>query len=294
MAVLQERAAETAAANYLKLNTAFGTASLTADKRAAADTEAKEALSDGISSGQLEVYYQPKHDTVTGRLVGAEALVRWKHPAKGLLCPKHFLPQFEKNDLISQLDQYVWSKVCKDLRAWIDDGVPVIPISVNTAKQDYQSGDFWGRWSKSVEENAIPSELLHIEIAETVVAESEEELLHQLDFCRSRGIQVEIDDFGTGYSSLSRLNAYPIDVIKLDKSFIDNRTEKCACIIKACINMAKALNMKIIAEGVETDEQMQMLKEMDCDIVQGFYYAEPMTCEEFGSYMQNNLCEACS
>ena len=262
--------------------------------RCAGQDERRQVLENSICSGQLEVYYQPKHHASTGALVGAEALVRWRHPSLGLLYPQTFFPLLEEYALLSRLDQFVWERVCRDLRKWMDDGVPVIPVSVNTARQDYLEEGVSRLWSEAAQTYNIPLELLHLEVPETIVGDIEDEMAEQLSQCRSSGIQVEIDDFGIGYSSLSRLNAFPVDIIKLDKTFLDSIfREKGMCILRSCISMAKMLNMKIVAEGVETAEQMDLLKQLECDIVQGFYYSQALPKTEFEGYLQRNLCKAC-
>ena len=187
----------------------------------------EQSMSEAYSSGQFRLYYQPKHDTVTGRLVGAEALVRWEHPAFGFMSPGEFIPVFESNGFISYLDDYVWKKNCVNIRKWLDEGLDVVPVSVNASRIDFERREFMKAVLTPVKEQNIDPSLLHIEITESVLNTEFEELVDKVMECRRLGFMIELDDFGTGYSSLGNLNRVTIDILKLDKSLIDNcLTEK--------------------------------------------------------------------
>lgn len=243
---------------------------------------------------QFKVYYQPKHDVKSGALVGAEALIRWIHPEYGFMSPGEFIPLFEKNGFITEADTFVWKKTCENLRKWIDKGLSVVPVSVNASKLDFQQPGFVERISEPVEEYRISPDFLHIEVTESLFADNIGELVNLLKQVRKAGFQVELDDFGTGYSSLNTLGTLPLDVVKLEMSFMRQiHEERRLRVLSACINLAKSLSLKTVAEGVESDEQLSLLQTLGADVVQGFYYSRPIPADEFEEYLtKHTISEA--
>lgn len=249
----------------------------------------EQSMEQALADEQFRVYYQPKHDVVTGRIIGAEALIRWIHPELGFLSPGEFIPLFEKNGFIKETDLYVWRRTAKNLRRWIDSGLSVVPISVNASRRVFFESDFLEKLMDAVYDNSISPQLMHIEVTESLFTENVAELTEILDKVREAGFMVEMDDFGAGYSSLNTLGSLPLDVVKLDMSFMKNiHNERRNRVLFACINLAKQLDLKTVAEGVETSEQMNILKHMGVDVVQGYYYSKPLPETEFEEYLKNH------
>lgn len=243
-------------------------------------------MHEALKEGQFKVYYQPKHDLKTGALVGAEALIRWIHPEYGFMPPGEFIPLFEKNGFVTETDYFVWARTCENLRRWIEQGLSVVPISVNASKLDFKQVNFLKRWMKPVNDNKVSHEYLHIEVTESLFSDDVNELIDILKDCREAGFQVELDDFGTGYSSLNTLGSLPLDVVKLEMSFVKQiHEERRMRVLAACINLAKSLKLTTVAEGVESTEQMEVLQNLGADVVQGYYFSRPIPEEEFENYL---------
>ena len=247
-------------------------------------------MREAIEKEQFLVYYQPKHDAGTGQLIGAEALIRWMHPEFGFLPPNEFIPLFERNGFISYADGYVWRRSCKNLRKWIDEGLRAVPISVNASKCDFDYPNYLEIISKSVNHYSLNPALLHIEVTETLFSDHRlPEIIRILTDCRKAGYRIELDDFGSGYSSLNALTELPLDVIKLDMSFIMNiEDEKKMRVLESCINLAKSLDLRTVCEGVEKEDQVNILKDLGCDRIQGYFYSKPMPEEEFRQYLKEH------
>lgn len=242
-----------------------------------------DSMEKAISEQQFQVYYQPKHDIVTSKLVGAEALVRWNHPVYGFMSPGEFIPLFEKSGFISQMDAYVWKRVCQDVQTMINRGIPVVPISINASRRDLMTEKFVSVIKEPLEKMQLDPALFHLEITESVYMEDAELVSPLLNQLRQIGIQTELDDFGSGYSSLGILSQLPVDVIKLDISLIKN-LETQPAIVESIIHLMHILGYKVTAEGVEYDSQVDQLKKMHCDYVQGYYYSKPLTFDGFCEY----------
>lgn len=236
-----------------------------------------------LEKGQYQVYYQPKYDLSNECIAGAEALVRWIHPQKGFLSPGLFIPIFERNGFISELDQYVWECVCRDMRYWLDKGLPPVAVSVNISRADVYNPKLSNILLNLLEKYKIPVQFLHLEITESAYTDNSEQIILEVGKLRKLGFIVEMDDFGSGYSSLNMLAEMPVDVLKLDMHFIQNETRRASGrgILSFVISLAKWLDLAVVAEGVETSEQIATLRSMDCNYVQGFYYAKPMQRCEF-------------
>ena len=235
-------------------------------------------MNQALEMRQFQVYYQPKFDAEAESIVGAEALVRWTHPEYGFLAPNEFLPVFEKNGFITEVDKYVWEEVCIFLKRQKESGRKNIPISVNVSRKDIYNEDLSVYFPKLMEKYGLETRLLHLEVTESAYSENPQQLIQVVTQLREKGFIIEMDDFGSGYSSLNALSEIPIDVLKLDMKFIQNEFlhKNSKNIISSVINLAKWMNLLIVAEGVESREQLEHLKELKCNIIQGYYFAKPM------------------
>lgn len=241
-------------------------------------------MNKALEEGQFEAWLQPQYNHVSGALIGAEALVRWRHPENGLLIPPgEFIPVFERNGFIYEMDKYVWREVCRLLRKWLDGGRSPLPISVNISRYDVFREDFFETVTGYVEEYHIPIDLLRLEITETAFAQSTEQIVAVIKRMIDYGFTVEIDDFGSGYSSLNTLKDVPASILKLDMHFLEDTavSQRGGNILESIVRMAKWLGMSVIAEGVETQAQADYLKSIGCYLVQGYLYAKPMPVKEY-------------
>ena len=240
----------------------------------------------GLTEKQFQIYLQPKYDVQNGGVAGAESLVRWIHPAFGFMSPGEFIPLFERNGFITLLDRYMVEGTCQILRNWQENGHPMIPISVNISRVCFDIPDLPARIRSITDSYAIPRELLHLEVTESAYMDNPDQIISMVTEMRQMGFKIEMDDFGAGYSSLNMLNKLPIDLLKLDMSFLRQAdTADHKSILAFIVSLAKWLNLETIAEGVETESQMEQLKSMGCRYIQGFYYAKPMPLPEFEAYL---------
>ena len=248
-----------------------------------------EDFQQGISEKQFVVYYQPKF-AIQGTLPvlnSAEALVRWNHPQRGMISPGVFIPLFESDGLIRQLDNYVWREVAMQMRDWKDRLGICVPVSVNMSRVDMLDEDLVDHIKSLVAEFGLNRDEFLLEITETAYTQDSEQIIKTVKAFREAGFRIEIDDFGSGYSSLSMISTLPMDALKLDMEFMRNafRERKNTRMLDAVIDIAYSLEVPTIAEGVETAEQMFALKEMGCDIVQGFYFSRPIPAAEFEEFL---------
>lgn len=241
-----------------------------------------------LAEGQFKVFYQPKHDTKTGKMVGAEALIRWIHPVYGFMSPADFIPLFEKNGFIAESDLYVYRRTCENLKRWTDLHLHTVPISVNASKVTFENRNVEEEVSEMLSASGISPDLLHIEITESLMSDDVDDLINRLSALRNKGIRIELDDFGAGYSSINMLSMLPLDVIKLDMCFMEQlKDPKRAKVLQACVDLAKNLGYSTVSEGVETFEQHEFLTEMGVDVIQGYYYSKPLSEEEFEKYLRD-------
>lgn len=247
------------------------------------EQEITDSMESALKEEQFEVYLQPKYAIRDDRLVGAEALVRWNHPEWGFQSPAHFIPLFESNGFITKLDQYVWDKACAVIREWDNRGYAPISVSVNVSRADIYNADIADILMKIVQKYDLPPSRLHLEITESAYTENPDQIIDTVSQLRKRGFVIEMDDFGSGYSSLNMLNKMPIDILKLDMEFIQSETAKPVNqgILHFIMGLAHWMNLSVVAEGVETREQLERLREIGCDYVQGYYFARPMPAGEF-------------
>ncbi|WP_079699508.1 EAL domain-containing protein [Provencibacterium massiliense] len=248
--------------------------------REQAITEGMEAA---LAQEQFVVYLQPKYSIKDGGLAGAEALVRWNHPQWGFQHPGEFIPLFERNGFITRLDQYVWEKVCAMLREWEEKGYEPLPVSVNVSRADVYQADLPDILIHLIQKYKLPPSRLHLEITESAYTENPGQIIATVNRLRELGFVIEMDDFGSGYSSLNMLNKMPLDILKLDMNFIQSETAKPADqgILRFIMDLARWMNLSVVAEGVETKTQLERLREIGGDYVQGYYFARPMPKAEF-------------
>lgn len=248
-------------------------------------TEIKIAdlMESALSNKEFLVYFQPKVRPEDGEIQSAEALVRWKNPNGSFYLPGVFIPVFEKNHSIGLLDQYVYEEVCRFLRRRYDAGQKVVPISVNVSKIRFYTPGFVETYTEIKERYQIPDGILEIEFTETVACEKPEYMMQIVKDLHKNGFLCSLDDFGTGYSSLGMLKDLSIDVLKMDALFFRNSVdlEKDQIIIKGILEMIRRLDIRTVAEGIESEEQVEFLRECGCDLIQGFYFYRPMPMEEF-------------
>jgi len=255
-----------------------------ADERLALEA----ALRRGLEQGELVLHYQPKIDLVTKRIVGAEALVRWDHPERGLLLPGHFVPLAEQSGLVVALGEMVLTEACEQTRRWQKEGLPVVPVSVNVSARQFRHGVV-ETTAAVLRNTGLDPQFLEIELTESAAVDSLELTAEALNDLRAIGVRCSIDDFGTGYSSLSYLSRLPIDSLKIDKSFVQAKSLADASIVAAIIAMAHSLGLKVIAEGVETDEQLEYLAEHRCDEVQGYLFSRPVSAKDFAQLLAGDV-----
>ena len=247
------------------------------DTRLALERDLRRAL----ERDELVVHYHPMIEIASGRVVGAEALVRWNHPEHGLMQPEEFIPIAEDTQLIVPLGASVLRTACKQMKAWHDLGHPLLRVAVNLSPRQFQDRDLAATVERILAETGFPAQLLDLEITESTAMQNAELSLAILKRLKEMGIHISIDDFGTGYSSLSYLKRFPIDTVKIDQDFVRDLTSDDAAIIIAVISMARALNLRVVAEGVETQEQLDFLRRENCAEMQGYLYSEPMPAAEF-------------
>ncbi|PBE89956.1 EAL domain-containing protein [Clostridioides difficile] len=236
-----------------------------------------------LVKNQFEVYYQPKFSLVTGEMIGSEALIRWNHPEHGFISPAVFIPIAEKSKLILKIVRFVFERVCNDLYEWKKQGKKIVPVSVNLSRVELYQPDIVKFINKTIKMYNLSSDFIEIEITETVAINELNILKNVLNELRTYGFSISMDDFGTGYSSISCLRDMPIDILKLDKSFLGGieHDERSRNIAKSIVSLAKSLDLVVIIEGVESKEQAELMKQFGCDLVQGFYFARPMPAKNF-------------
>ncbi len=235
-----------------------------------------------LTEHEFVMFLQPKVDLGTGKICSAEALVRWQHPSNGLRMPGEFLPYFESNGFIKKLDEYMWECAAKFVSELSKEGYE-IPISVNVSRFHVSHTDLLDKLTGLTKKYGIDNRLIHLEITETLFTEDVNELYRTMGELKELGFVIEMDDFGSGYSSLNMLREAPVDVIKIDRYFVDEimATKRGRIIIENAITMSKQLGMVVVAEGVETKEQVEFLREANCDIAQGYYYSKPVPADQF-------------
>lgn len=242
-----------------------------------------------LEEKQFVVYYQPKYDLRTNKPYGAEALVRWIHPEKGMIYPGEFIPIFERNGFICKLDYFVWETVCKQIKNWIDNGENPAPISVNVSRVNLYNPRITDILMNLVIKYNIPPELLNIELTETAYAEMPAEIEKTMSKLQRYGFKILMDDFGSGYSSLNILKDIEVDILKVDMKFLPcgNNSGRAEKILASVVKMAKWLDLPVIIEGVETESQTNFLQSIGCDYIQGYYFAKPMPLSNYENLIKS-------
>ena len=250
-----------------------------------------EGFETAVREKQFEVVFQPKFDIRPQEpvLTSAEVLVRWKHPQLGTVSPGVFIPLFEKNGLIRQLDEFVWREAAARIKDWKSRGVDPVPVSVNVSRIDLYDPVLVERMQEITEINGLSPAEFYLEVTESAYTEDSDQIIRTVKQLREKGFRIEMDDFGSGYSSLNMISTLPIDALKLDMLFIRTafRERKDTRLLEMVIRLAESLEVPTIAEGVETAEQLLTLKTMGCDIVQGYYFSGPLSAAEFETFMRN-------
>lgn len=250
-------------------------------------------LNSAVSEHQLQVYYQPKYDIQCDppRLSSAEALIRWKHPELGMVSPGQFVPLFEGNGLISRVDHYVWEEAARQVREWKDRYGFVLPVSVNLSRADVFDPALVDRLIRLIEENHLDYKDIKLEVTESAYTDKASTVLETIHRLRELGFEIEMDDFGSGYSSLNMLSDMPIDVLKMDMKFVRNieTSDTDMRLVKLILDIARYLGVKVVAEGVETEGQLRLLKDVGCDLIQGFYFSRPVPPEEFEKLIEKEI-----
>jgi diguanylate cyclase (GGDEF)-like protein len=277
--------------------------------RAIEKLDQENALRKALDRDEFVLHYQPKVDLISGWVTGMEALLRWKRPEHGVVGPLEFIPALEQTGLITQVGAWVIESVCRQIAEWRHAGIGEIPVSVNVSGRQFSGStlnqdviratqasgiqpgllEFELQTERALRENSIDSDLLELELTESSLMTHAKKTISILQRLKVLGIQISIDDFGTGYSSLSYVKRFPIDVLKIDRSFIQEITTNSAdaAITTAIIDMAHSLHVRVVAEGVETAEQFDFLKGRGCDEVQGFYFSPPLPANEISQLLLN-------
>ncbi|WIW71173.1 bifunctional diguanylate cyclase/phosphodiesterase [Anaerosinus gibii] len=257
------------------------------------NNQIENMMQPALDNQEFKVFLQPKIDLHTLSIIGAEALVRWVSPSKGFMQPDDFIPLFEKNGFIVELDFYVLEECCKKIREWIDNGIEPIPISVNQSRINLDDPFYVEKLNDILQKYELPVNLIEIELTEGMFSSSNTKLVKIMERMRKIGFSISMDDFGSGYSSLNLLKEIPVDILKIDKVFLDEtaNSRKSRIIISQVVSMARKLGMKVVCEGVENEEQAAFLRKIHCDFAQGYLYAKPMTIADFEEYRDRNLKE---
>lgn len=260
------------------------------------EREVVAGVESALREDRIELFLQPKCNIRTGKIVGAEALARWRHPERGIVAPGEFIPLIERNGLVRSLDLRVWEKTAAWIRGLIDEGVQPVPVSVNVSRADIYLVDVAAELHALVERYGIEPSLIEVEITESAYSERPDRIVAAFDELAERGFTVLMDDFGSGYSSLNMLKDINVDVLKIDMRFLDRDDRRSKDIMESVIRMARWLDLPVIAEGVETREQVNFLLDVGCSYAQGYYYARPMEAAAFealltdGSKVQHEQC----
>jgi len=238
------------------------------------------------SKNELLLYYQPVNDVESGKLIGAEALLRWNSPILGFLLPIDFISLAEENGMINQFGEWALRSACRQHRSWSEKGLGNLAISVNLSSLQINQSMFITMVANVIQEYEVNPKYITFEITESMIMADTENMLTKLRELKNLGIKLSVDDFGTGYSSLRYLNRFPLDALKIDRSFVKDlpKSTDASAIVNAILALAKALKLITIAEGVETSQQLAFLRNTTCNAVQGYYFAKPLSVADFQQY----------
>ena len=243
-------------------------------------------LQHAVENGELHLHYQPKVDSATGSLRGMEALIRWMHPERGMISPAEFIPVAEDTGLIGAIGRWALQEACRQNAEWQRAGLRPLRVAVNLSARQFNSGNLLGEIDTALSQSGLSIDLLELEITESMVMDDPEGVIRLLGAIHERGIHLSLDDFGTGHSSLAYLKRFPIDCVKIDRAFVKDIPENAddVAIARMIVAMAKALGLSTVAEGVETAEQLELLKSMGCDQIQGYFFSRPLPADQFLAY----------
>ena len=246
-----------------------------------------------VEQSQFVLHYQPQVDAATGRIVSAEALLRWEHPLRGTVSPVQFIPVAEETGLIVPLGEWVVMEACRQMAVWLAEGLPVVPVAVNLSAHNFRSDSLLTSIAYALESTGLPSRYLHVELTESAVMQEPEQAMATLGALKSLGLMLSIDDFGTGYSSLSTLKQFPIDLLKIDRSFVRDLPDDAsgASIVEAILALAHALGLGVVAEGVETLAQRDFLRSRRCGLMQGYLYSRPQPADAFAGLLREGVLQ---
>jgi diguanylate cyclase (GGDEF)-like protein len=287
------RQADTAMYRAKRNNAGFMFFNSSMDINAKLQLRLENALRLALSLGQFELYYQPKVSTNSERIVGCEALIRWRHPTKGLVEPDKFIGVLESIGLILPVGAWALREACEQMQRWREQGLFVQRVAVNLSMRQFLQPDLLLMIDKVLDDTKIPAHLLELEITESVAMSNAQLTVDTLTALKQRGIYISIDDFGTGYSSLSYLKRFPIDAVKIDRSFtqdLEHDGDDAAAIVTATIRLAHAMNLSVVAEGVENYQQRDFLLKYGCDVLQGYYYSRPVPADEYAIMLARGYC----
>jgi EAL domain-containing protein (putative c-di-GMP-specific phosphodiesterase class I) len=251
----------------------------------------EESLRRAVERHEFALHYQPIIDLTTGAISGGEALIRWTHPTRGMIPPVQFISVAEDCGLMLPIGKWVLREACRQTQAWIEDGLPIGTIAANVSAVEFRSDNFLENLLAILSETGLDPRLLKLELTESMLMKRPETAAFLLQTLRERGVRVAIDDFGTGYSSLAYLQTFPLDALKIDQSFVRQIGTAGAdtSIVTAVIGMAQGLKLRVIAEGVETLEQLEFLRAHRCEAAQGYYFSRPVPPEQFAELLRNGI-----
>jgi EAL domain-containing protein (putative c-di-GMP-specific phosphodiesterase class I) len=256
----------------------------------------EESLRRALERQEFTLHYQPKINLRTGEITGAEALVRWTNPTRGLVPPAQFIPVAEDCGLILPIGNWVLREACQQAQAWVDAGLPLGTMAVNISAMQLRDENFLDGVFAILKDTGLDPRSLELELTESVLMKHAESTASILKALRAKGVQLAVDDFGTGYSSLSYLRRFPIDALKIDQSFVRQITTVPdeAIIVAAVIGMGRSLKLRVVAEGVETQEQLAFLQAHQCDEAQGYYFSQPVLPQQFARLLETGIAKAAS
>ncbi|MDH3353911.1 MAG: bifunctional diguanylate cyclase/phosphodiesterase [Chromatiales bacterium] len=258
------------------------------DQRARARIQLENRMRQALTNNEFVLYYQPKVDIESNSIVGAEALIRWNDPEKGMISPVEFIPVAEESGLIVPIGKWVLEEACRQNKIWIDAGLPTVKVSINMAAPQFRDRNIVEQVREVIEKSGLPPKYMEIEITESMLVGDIETVIEKLHGLRDMGLDIAIDDFGTGYSSLSYLSRFPITTLKIDRAFVHDleSNKNTAEIARAIIALSQGLELEVVAEGAENAAHIDFLKEQGCNTVQGFFYSRPVTAEAFAELLK--------
>jgi EAL domain-containing protein (putative c-di-GMP-specific phosphodiesterase class I) len=250
-------------------------------------------LRKALEENEFCLYFQPKVDAATGNIKGMEALIRWKHPERGIVSPVEFIPLLEESGMIVEVGDWVLRESCKLNKHWQDQGLEPLRVSVNVSSVQFKQGDFIERIELALKDSGLSSDYLEVELTESCLMDDVTKNIDVLHQIKKMGVSISIDDFGTGYSSLSYLKKFPIDTLKIDRSFItnvqDRRGGDNAAIVTAIMALSHSLRLDVVAEGVETAQELAYLHALGCKTIQGFLFSKPLSVDEFTKIQKDSM-----